>query len=172
MGRLNALGLPTQPITFTGTAKSLGWWEGIYIHGSPDAPAMALFDYVTVEYGGSSFANLFASNGQVAFHHGAIRLSGRRGVIANGGTRVTIEASQIVSNTDYGILNGSSDEIDIVNAANNWWGAASGPLVDGGCNPGGIGQPGDGRLGDLSSRSSRRPTRRSSPVPWRAMRSS
>ena len=138
-GRLDALGLATQPIIFTGTNQSAGWWGSIAVTGTVDAPAMARFDHVTIEYGGSSSANLYITNGQVAFHHGTLRFSGRHGVQANGGTRVAIGASQIVGNTDYAVYNGSSAETDIIDATNNWWGAASGPQVDGGCNPGGNG---------------------------------
>ena len=120
-GRLNATGLPARPITFTGTTRSPGWWNGISINGAGDTPATALFDYATVEYGGSSSANLYVIGGQTAFHHGTIRFSGRDGVKTNGATRVTLDASQIVSNTNYGIFNASNAEVDIVNAANNWW---------------------------------------------------
>ncbi|MGB4975382.1 MAG: hypothetical protein WBR35_01460 [Anaerolineae bacterium] len=135
-GRLNALGLPTQPITFTGTTQSPGWWSGIYLHGGAAWPGMALFDYATVEYGGDYEANLYVSGGMMAFHHGTIRFSERHGVYASGNTPITIEASQIVSNTGYGVFTPS---LNIVNAANNWWGSASGPQVDGACNPGGAG---------------------------------
>ena len=138
-GRLDALGLPGLPITFTGTTQAPGWWDGITVAGAATAPAMARFDYVTVEYGGADAANLAVSHGQLAFGHGAIRYSSRHGVKANGSTRITIAASALVSNTEYGVYNGSSAETDIVDAANNWWGSAAGPLVDGGCNPGGAG---------------------------------
>jgi hypothetical protein len=116
-GRLDALGLPTQPIIFTGTMQSPGWWGSIAVTGTLAAPATTRFEYVTIEYGGSSSANLYISNGQVAIHHGTLRFSGRHGVRANGGTRVAIEASHIVSNTDYGVYNGSTAETDIIETA-------------------------------------------------------
>ena len=53
-GNLTATGLPSQPITFTGTAKTPGSWGGLSILGSPQSPGVAQLDYATVEYGGTS----------------------------------------------------------------------------------------------------------------------
>jgi len=46
-GALKALGTATQPITFTGTSLTPGWWSGIYFRYGAGA-----LDYVTIEYGG------------------------------------------------------------------------------------------------------------------------
>lgn len=47
---IEAIGTETDPITFTGTVETEGWWDGIFIYGTTH-PNNA-FDYVTIEYGG------------------------------------------------------------------------------------------------------------------------
>ncbi|MDP2989782.1 MAG: Ig-like domain-containing protein [Kiritimatiellota bacterium] len=145
-GKLAALGTASQPITFTGqfTTPVAGWWDGISIKGSQSAPnnAGATFDYTTIEYGGGGYetANLYVNFSQVAVSHSAIRYSGGDGVYAfYGGAGSNIQSSQIVSNAGFGMRNGGY-AVAVLLAANNWWGAATGPTItDSPCNPNGTG---------------------------------
>ncbi len=143
-GTLIAVGTATQPITFTatfsGATKVPGWWYGIEINGTSNAPnSGSRLDYVTVEYGGRSYGNIYVYYGQVAVSHSVIRFSGVDGVYAatGGAAGSVIEVSQIVNNTNYGIRN--TDPTKTLMATNNWWGSASGPMVDNNCNPSGTG---------------------------------
>jgi len=60
LGVIKAIGTETQPITFTGAAKTAGYWQGLIIQSSSTSNKM---DYCIVEYGGSdpidgSYANI------------------------------------------------------------------------------------------------------------------
>ena len=139
-GRLVAVGTAQQPITFTGTSAIKGWWDGIRVEGYEDAPSVgSRLDYVTVEYGGYGYADIYTFWGQVTISHSIIRLSSQDGVFAQlGGDAVSINTSQIVQNDGYGVRNGDSLNT-IILAANNWWGDASGPSFGGQCSGGGTG---------------------------------
>ncbi len=137
-GTLKAMGTAAQPITFTSalTTPAPGAWRGLTVETNS---ASAQLDYVTVEYGGDGRPGsvYVYYGGQVSISHSELIYSSSAGLYAAGGTGVSIEFSQIVSNTDYGVWN--DDPENILMAANNWWGSASGPTVDGDCNPGGTG---------------------------------
>ncbi len=137
-GRLAAVGTAAQPITFTGhfTTPMAGWWNGLTIwYGA------ATLDYVTVAYGGySQDSNIYIYNGQASIAHSQLSHSSGAGLYAaTGGVGVSVEQSQVISNTGYGIWNNYPESL--LMAANNWWGSASGPTADGDCNPGGTGSP-------------------------------
>ena len=87
-GTLNALGTPTQPITFTGSSKSAGSWGGLTINSYGPQPAQAHLDYVHLEYGGStssSFgAQIYIDKGQVSLDHSSLKDGGAYGVIIAG----------------------------------------------------------------------------------------
>jgi hypothetical protein len=142
-GKLTAIGTPTQPITFTGMTETPGSWRGLNIAGTLQTPAAgSTLRYVTVAYGGSGSggANVVVNHGQVAIAHSILRDGGNDGLLALlGGAGSTIETSQIISNTNYGVRNTDLRPTRILLAANNWWGAASGPMADNTCNPGGTG---------------------------------
>jgi len=66
---LNANGTISQPILFTGESATPGFWRGIQFTGSNDLNNV--FNYVTVEYGGSGYngnanVNLFGRGSSVA----------------------------------------------------------------------------------------------------------
>ena len=132
-GRLVAVGLASQPITFTVTADpgqppQPGWWYGISMIGSTQALATAELDYTTVEYSGrSGYGDLSIFRGQVVVKHSLLHFSAAHGINVSGNSLVTVEASRIVDNTAYGIRNTSSSESDVVVAANDWWGAPADP---------------------------------------------
>jgi len=139
-GRLSAVGTTAQPITFTATTPQPGWWYGISASSSSLYHATVHLEHATIEYGGrGGYANLDVNRSQAFVSHGLIRFSGNDGIKVSTNSNASIEASQIVSNAVYGVHNTSADAADIVMAANNWWGAASGPTADGTCNPGGTG---------------------------------
>jgi len=138
-GTLKAMGTAAQPITFTTvlTTPLPGAWRGLTVDASS---ASAQLDYVTIEYGGDGRpGNVYVYyGGQASISHSKLTYSSSAGLYAgSGGTGVSIEFSQIISNTDYGVWNDNPE--DVLIAVNNWWGSANGPLVDGNCNPGGTG---------------------------------
>ncbi|CAG0927951.1 hypothetical protein TFLX_00721 [Thermoflexales bacterium] len=141
-GKLTAIGQPDRPITFTGSTRTIGAWNGLDVHGNIYNPASAQFDYVTIEYGGlgANGANLMVTEGQASVAHSIIRYGNANGVLVNvRGTGTVIESSQIISHTGYGVKNIITGPAYAVNAANNWWGDPSGPQSDAACNPGGTG---------------------------------
>ncbi len=141
-GKLTAIGTSDQPITFTGSTKTIGWWSGLDVNGDLFHPASAQFDHVVIEYGGlgPNSGDLSVTDGQASVAHSIIRYGNNNGVYINvRGTRSVIESSQIISHTDYGVKNIITGPAYAVNAANNWWGDPSGPQSDNSCNPGGTG---------------------------------
>ena len=135
-GQLQALGTPSNPITFTGTTKTLGWWKGLQVLGTAAVPGVANLDYVTIEYGGQSpsGANLSISGGQAVVKHSLIQLGQNDGVRVTSSSGTSVQGSRIISQTQYGLRNLSPTRPVLASA--NWWGAASGPLSDAGCGSG------------------------------------
>jgi hypothetical protein len=139
-GALRAEGMADAPIRFTGAA-SPGSWQGIVFYGTPSAPAIGTLRHAVVEYGGgANAANIYVNNGQVAIRDSVVRGSAGAGIMLwshAGGS--SVERSQIVENGGYGVFMPKGTSWQAVMAANNWWGHASGPNIDNGCNPGGQG---------------------------------
>ena len=136
-GNLLALGTASQPITFTGTTKQPGWWDGLRIVGTSDERNVGNeLAYVTLEYGGRNYANLRVLYAQVRVDHSIIRHSDDDGIYADLGSTVGVRASQIVDNADYGVWNHYSNPP--LRAEYNWWGDASGPW-EASTNPSGAG---------------------------------
>ncbi len=137
-GPLIAEGTATQPITFTATTQNRGWWDGIGIYGTDtDHNIGSVLQYVVVEYGGGSGADISVGNAQVSISHSILRESGGDGLyIDQGGAGSNIEISQIVNNDGDAVNNQDSHTFM---AANNWWGDINGPQVLNDCNPGGNG---------------------------------
>jgi hypothetical protein len=142
LGRLEARGEPTAPITFTAVVATQGAWSGLLFTGQPGQFATGVLNYTTVEYGGScaSCANLSVSYAQVNISHGQFRFSSKAGLRAgeSGAAGLVVEHSHFVGNATYGVEN--ADPTGSVLAVNNWWGDASGPLAPNNCNLGGSGQ--------------------------------
>lgn len=139
LGELSASGLAAQPITFTGTTKTPGAWWGVNVTGDLFGryEAAAQFDHALVEYGGALFANLYVSRARVTARNSIIRNSANDGIRVMSVSGLNLETSQILDNLAYAV---NGDLLaDAVIASNNWWGAASGPQVDGNCNVGGLG---------------------------------
>lgn len=136
-GALHAVGASHQPITFTGVTKQAGSWMGINLSGSPGHEAAANLDHVTIEYGGGLLANINVLAGRAVARNSIIRNSLQDGARVGFGSALTLEASQITGNIGYGVYMDAT--ADTVIASNNWWGAASGPMADGACNPSGTG---------------------------------
>ncbi len=142
-GSITAVGLPTQPITFTGQTTTPGLWTGINVEGNVTTAATAVFEYATVAYGGSGYdgANVRIRLGQVQMRHSTVRDGGNDGIrnVGYGRSRTLVETTQITGNNGFG-LNNLEPAWPIL-ANNNWWGQASGPQLPAGsaCGPGGSG---------------------------------
>lgn len=139
LGALDASGLPGQPITFTSPTKTPGAWWGVNVTGDlfGGYEAAAQMDHVVIEYGGALFANVYVSRARVSARNSIIRNSANDGIRVMSVSALNLESSQIMDNLAYAV---NGDWLaDAVIASNNWWGATSGPQVDGNCNPGGAG---------------------------------
>jgi hypothetical protein len=137
-GRLLATGTAQQPIKFTGTSATKGWWAGLSFNGYEAAPCIgSRLDYVTIEYAGADGgADIYAFYAQIAISHSIIRLSAGDGIFVKlGGDGVSIQSSQIVQNDSYGIRN-ADPQNTVVSAPNNWWGDDSGPRSEYQCTAG------------------------------------
>ena len=85
-GGLNAIGSPTQPITFTGSTPTPGLWGGIVVNQYSTQPAVANLDWIILEYAGyasGSGAQLFIDNGVVTMTNSIVKDGGGYGVFVN-----------------------------------------------------------------------------------------
>jgi hypothetical protein len=129
-GDFEAIGLPTAPITLTGSSAVPGHWTGLVLYGLT-RPATAQLDYVTIEYGGkgiSSGANINVDSGHLVARNSIVRFSLYDGVRFGTGGTGSIMNSQVLSNNQYGVRNVLVNRF--VLASNNWWGHPSGPTPD------------------------------------------
>jgi hypothetical protein len=135
-GTIQAIGTAAQPITFTGTSATPGWWQGVGVEGSGGSSNRgSIFDFTTIEYAGSYYGNLYLYDAQVIVRHSILRHSSTDGLYASHDVGTLVETSQIVQNAGYGIQNISEGPIL---AMNNWWGDPSGP-TQAQCNSNGKG---------------------------------
>jgi len=83
LGILNAQGTPEQPIIFTGTAQTPGFWNGLFLNGSP-VSTPSILDYCVIEYGGAdtwdSNVLIYSQPSQPIIQHSTIRYSDAYGV--------------------------------------------------------------------------------------------
>lgn len=144
-GRLQAIGTPTSPITFTSVADSApGQWEGIVVKNGTTQ-----LEYTEVCYGRY---NLTVNNTAVStpvvlqnsqLHSAAMdgllvldgavtavcsRFANNNGsgafVLNSGQPELFISSSALIGNGDAGLTNQNANLVD---ARNNWWGDPSGP---------------------------------------------
>jgi hypothetical protein len=148
-GTVNALGTPTNPITFTGETPTPGLWSGLNFEGTPEQHAIGKLAYTTLEYGGyGGSAMVSIQNADVTFTHCILRYCSADAIeILPPGKNLApftdnpfadpftqINWSSLVDINGYAINNGSSQAVQ---AAYNWWGSTTGPTADD--NPGGTG---------------------------------
>ncbi|MCA9917978.1 MAG: hypothetical protein KC445_08505 [Anaerolineales bacterium] len=159
-GRLQAIGTPTSPITFTSAADSApGQWEGIVVENGS-----AHLEYTEVRYGTANLTvNNTAVSTPVVLQNSQLRLAAMDGllvldgavtavcshlsnnngsgvfVLNSGQPVVKILSSALVGNGDAGLTNQNASVVD---ARYSWWGDASGPA---GIGPG----TGAGALGNV-----------------------
>ena len=81
-GRLIAAGTPEEPITFSATNPTPGFWAGLNIIGSFANPATAVISHAVLEYGGSgpSGGNLRVENARAIVEYCRIQHSAAYGV--------------------------------------------------------------------------------------------
>ncbi|RMG93248.1 MAG: hypothetical protein D6706_15725, partial [Chloroflexi bacterium] len=108
-GNLVALGTVTQPITFTGTTETPGWWDGIRIQGDIQGDIANLnrgsqLAYVTIAYGGNSYANLVLDDAHATVEQSTILGSGGHGIYTLGEGVVDVQDTRFISNTEYALM--------------------------------------------------------------------
>lgn len=81
-GALTAIGIVTQPITFTGVVTTPGSWGGLSADYSVITPALVNLSYVTLDGGGigSAGAQVFADRAAVTMTHSLIHNGGSNGL--------------------------------------------------------------------------------------------
>lgn len=139
-GRIVAVGSEAEPILFTGTTLTPGWWSGISILGTPENPnAGSIFEQCIIEYGGGYYANVYIDQAQVAISRCTIQHSSADGIyLYYGGNSSTLERSRIIDNAGYAVQHYNNTEpTNMLFAPHNWWGDPSGPQHS--CNSGGTG---------------------------------
>ena len=121
-GSLYLLGTPTQGITLTSVLGTPGTWRGVYINSS----GRAILNYCELANGGqSSQALLYTASKNVSVLNCQIHHSANEGVKIANNAQPVFSYNQIFSN-NFGMRNNTP--ATVVDARNNWWGDASGPL--------------------------------------------
>ncbi len=137
---LYAVGTATQPISFTGTTATAGWWRGIEARHR----AELVLRHCEIGYGGSQAANLYIydnlNNPQpFDIQYCTIHDAATAGVRFQFGTATHVapifRMNQFANNVEVAVTNWSQLPLD---ARDNYWGHASGP-AHATQNPGGQG---------------------------------
>ena len=103
-GKLLALGLPAQPITFTAvlTAQSPGAWQGLTADGTLLGPAVVDLNHVTLDYGGTNAvfygAQLYAGYATLTVTHSLLRNGQKNGIWTTGVGSIAIEDTVFTNN--------------------------------------------------------------------------
>jgi len=154
-GVLNAIGTPSEPITFTGETPTPGFWSGINFVGTAELYAVGNLSYATIEYGGyGGSAMISLENADIIFKHCILRYCSHDAIeilpgmaldslpaVAPIAQLVEVSRSSLYDIAGYAVNNQSSQP---VLAAYNWWGSASGPTAND--NPGGTGSALNGQV--------------------------
>jgi hypothetical protein len=123
-GSLYAIGTITQPIVFTGPSQQPGSWGGIQYNGSEST--FLVLRYCDIGYGGQGqgMLRIYAPSAFVtncAIHHSA-----DDGIEVQTGFSQPVISRNRIENNAFGLENRSSGRV-VIDATDNWWGAASGP---------------------------------------------
>lgn len=103
-GKILATGTLTQPILFTGSTQTPGWWDGIHISGATGAPNTgSVLDYVTIEYGGYIYANLYFFSAEAKLDHAILRHSLKDGLYGLASTGVDASNTTFSNNGRYAV---------------------------------------------------------------------
>lgn len=119
-GKLIAIGTDAAPIVFAGTMAEPGWWNSIFIEGE------AVLQHCDIGYGGNSKGTpmVHVSGSSTVMRNCRIHHSADSAILSETGPPI-LDHNRIELNESFGLLNLNPDEV--VDARNNWWGAASGP---------------------------------------------
>lgn len=101
-GKILATGTHSQTILFTGSTPQPGWWDGIHVSGATDAPNIgSVFDYVTIEYGGYLYANLYLHWAEAKVDHSIMRYSLKDGLYGVASTGIDASNLTLTNNGRY-----------------------------------------------------------------------
>ena len=123
-GTLQAIGTPTQPVTFTGSVKTAGSWSGLRVNSFGASPAQAHLDQVILEYGGSgaSGAQIYIDNGLVSLTSSILRNGGAYGIYVWGDDNPVVADTRIEGHaSDVAYLAGARSDLSFssLTALNN-----------------------------------------------------
>ena len=122
MGTLRAIGSSTDKISFTGASKSKSSWYGIRVMTG----GSTVINYATIEYGSTCIDNnnvvdlsdleikqcgtygIYSRRGTTSISKAKLN-NNRYGLYVTGGSKVTVQDSDIYRNTSYGVYVTSGD---------------------------------------------------------------
>lgn len=103
-GKILATGTISNPILFTGSTQTPGWWDGIHISGATGAPNVgSVLEYVTIEYGGYIYGNLYFFSAEAKVDHAILRHSLRDGLYGLASTGVDASNITFNNNGEYAV---------------------------------------------------------------------
>ncbi len=102
-GALVAQGTANEPITFTGSTKQPGAWNGLLVSHLPEQPAVLKFDHVIVEYatyvGMEGGGNVELTYANAEIRNSTFRFGGGNGLVVASSANATIADSHFNNNT-------------------------------------------------------------------------
>lgn len=141
--RLSAIGTEQDSIRFTGTTKTAGWWDGIYLYNAthPDNQ----MDYAVVEYGGgNAFHNSVAPgnlvigrssySAAISVNNSTFRQSGGVGVSIHAGAKMPGSANNTYTKNADGAAGVYASSMHYLDSSSSYTGNAEGAdyvIVDG-----------------------------------------
>lgn len=143
--RLICPGTADRPIVLSAANGTAGGWGGLLISGNASQINQgSVLRHTTIEYGGSTTAggNIELRYARALLSDCIVRYSQRDGIHAYRGHGSVVTRCSITGNLEKGLY--ASGE-GLILAAQNWWGAASGPY-HAATNPTGTGQEAYGSI--------------------------
>ena len=121
-GTISAIGTSSQPITFTGTTETPGWWGSVYVKEGGGAT----LDWCHFAYGGNNYYNDWGGSqllcksgaGALTLRNSVLRKSSNDGLRLNAGySSLVTESNTFENNGRYGVAVGiNASYVDMTSA--------------------------------------------------------